>query len=283
MNGHLASKKADVEALLVLNERSRLGLRDGAAVCDTLERAGVACSRNPNDRYDVVIAAGGDGTVVGAIAPAIARNVPLGIVPLGTFNDLARTLGIPREIPHACATILGNRMRTIDVGRVNGRYFVNESSIGVTARIARRQTPELKQRFGAFAVIATSLEAIPRLRPFPADIEFDGKTEHCRSVQITVANSARFGGIIARADAAIDDGWLDLYSVEPRNWFDAFALVRKLITGDPSSGQGLRTRRSTRFAIRTRHPHHVSADGEPAGTTPAIFEVLPKALRVLVP
>jgi YegS/Rv2252/BmrU family lipid kinase len=273
-----------MRALLVLNERSRLGLREGAAVCRTLEEAQIDCIREPAaGGVDAVIAAGGDGTVIGAISLALERDVPLGIVPLGTFNDLAKTLDIPLAIPQACASIAAARTRSIDVGRVNGRYFVNEASIGVSARIARRQTPEVKQRFGVFGVISTTLQTLRDVQRFSAEISYDGRVEFVRTVQITVANNARFGGIIRRADAAIDDGWLDLYSVEPRNWREAFALVRKIVRQDPSSGEGLRTRRSTRFTVRTRHLHHVSADGEPAGTTPAVFDLLPKALRVFVP
>lgn len=283
MKGAVSSKKPSVEALLILNERSRLGAREGTAVCRTLEQSGVHCSGDTGARYDAVIAAGGDGTVIGAIALARERAVPLGIVPLGMFNDLARTLGVPLTIPQACAAIAGGRTRLIDVGRVNGSYFVNEASIGVSTRIARRQTPELKQRFGVLAVLGTTLQALREVRPFSADVEYDGKAEHCHSVQITIANSARFGGVIHRSDAAIDDGWLDLYSVEPRNWLDAFSLVRKILAGDSASGQGLRTRRAARFTVRTNHPHHISADGEPAGMTPAVFEVVPKALRILVP
>lgn len=272
-----------MRALLVLNEQSRLGKREGAAVCRILEQAGIECLRDPAAPYDAVIAAGGDGTAIGAIPFALGRAVPLAIVPLGTFNDLARTLGVPVAVPDACALVSSGRERTIDVGRVNGRYFVNEASIGVTTRVARRQTPQIKQRYGVFGVISTALQTLLEVRPFFAELDFDGTIERCRTVQITVANNARFGGVIERPDASIDDGWLDLYSVEPRNWLDAFALVGKIIARDPSSGRGLRTRRSTRFSIHTHHPHHVSADGEPAGMTPAVFEILPKALRVLVP
>jgi YegS/Rv2252/BmrU family lipid kinase len=272
-----------MRALLVLNERSRLGMREGPAVCRMLEEAGIRFVRGLREPVEAVIAAGGDGTLIGAIPLALERNVPLGIVPLGTFNDLAKTLGVPGAIPHACAIIARARTRAIDVGRVNGCYFVNEASIGVSARIARRQTPEVKQRFGVIGVISTTLQTLRDIRPFSAEIAYDGHLERVRTVQITVANNARFGGIIERTDAAIDDGWLDLYSIEPRNWLDAFALVRKIVVRDPSSGQGLRSRRSTRFTVTTRHAHHISADGEPAGLTPAVFEVLPKALRVLVP
>ena len=272
-----------MRALLVLNERSRLGLREGAAVRRTLETCGIDCVREAAGAVDAVIAAGGDGTVIGAIPLALERGAPLGIIPLGTFNDLARTLGVPLGPAQACATVSGGNSRVIDVGRVNGCYFVNEASIGVSARIARRQTPEVKQRFGVLGVLSTTLQTLRDVRPFFAEIRYGGEVERCRTVQITVANNARFGGVIERADAAIDDGWLDLYSIEPRNWIDGFAIVHKIVVRDPSSGRGLRTRRSTRFEIRTHRPHHVSADGEPAGTTPAVFEVLPKALRVLVP
>lgn len=272
-----------MKALLVLNEHARLARREGTAVWHALEQAGIECLREPGPPIDAVIAAGGDGTVISAIPLALESGVPIGIVPLGTFNDLARTLGVPLDCRQACTVVARGRTREIDLGHVNGRYFVNEASVGVTARIARRQTPQIKQQFGVAGVISTTLQTLRDIRPFYAKISYDGKTERCRTVQLTVANSARFGGIIERPDASLDDGWLDLYSVEPRNWFDAFSLVRKIITRDPSSADVLRTRRSTRFDVVTHHPHHISADGEPAGVTPATFHVLPKALRVLVP
>lgn len=272
-----------MDSLLVLNEHSRRGGRDGTVVCRTLWQAGVRCLTNASAPVQSVIAAGGDGTILGAIPLALERGVPLGIVPLGTFNELARTLGVPGEIARACEVIAQGRTRTIDLGRVNGLHFVNEASIGLSARIARRQTPHVKQRFGWLGILSTALQTLADVRPFLAEIIYDGQAERFRSVQITVANNGRFGGIIQRDDAAIDDGWLDLYSFEPSTWLHAFTLVKKIAARDPSSGQGLRTRRATRFHVRTRHPHHIRADGEPAGTTPAVFEVVPKALRVLVP
>ena len=230
-----------------------------------------------------MIAAGGDGTVVRTLPLAIERGVPLGIVPLGTFNDLARTLELPMEIPAACDVISSGRTRTIDLGRVNDVYYVNEASIGLSARIARRQTPDVKQRFGAFGLIATTLQSVRHASTIPVEIEYDGRTERFRTTQLTIANSGRFGGIIERADASIDDGWLDLYSVDVRNWLQAIAVARKIVARDPRSGKGLRTRRSTAFRVFTRRAHRIAADGEPAGATPALFEIVPRALDVLVP
>jgi diacylglycerol kinase (ATP) len=273
-----------VRALLVLNEKSRRGARDGQLVRRTLEECGVECVRDPHARdVEAVIAAGGDGTVVQTLPLAIDRGVPLGIVPLGTFNDLAHTLDLPMEIAAACEVITSGRTRTLDLGRVNGVSYVNEASIGLSARIARRQTPDVKQRFGVFGLIATTLQSIRHASTITVEVEYDGRTERFRTMQLTIANSGRFGGIIERADASIDDGWLDLYSVEVRNWLQAIAVARKIIARDPRSGKGLRTRRSKAFRVLTRHAHQVAADGEPAGTTPALFEVVPRALRVLVP
>ena len=273
-----------MRALLVLNEKSRRGACDGDMVCKTLADLGIDCYRDPSQNdVDAVIAAGGDGTVISTAPVALERGVPLGIVPLGTFNDLAKSLGVPHDVGEACSAILSGCTRRIDLGRVNGTYFVNEASIGLSARIARRQTPDVKQRFGIFGVISTTLQTLGQASPISVHVRFDGKTEAFRTIQLTIANNARFGGVIERSDAAIDDGWLDLYSIEVRSWLDALALAGKVVRRDPTPGEGLRTLRSTRFEVVTRRPHHISADGEPAGMTPATFEVVPRAVEVIVP
>ncbi|HET7814429.1 MAG TPA: YegS/Rv2252/BmrU family lipid kinase [Candidatus Baltobacteraceae bacterium] len=273
-----------MHALLVLNSRSRRGIRDGDAVCRALEDAGVQCERNADaGPFDAVIAAGGDGTIVRTVPLALERDLPMGIVPLGTFNDLARSLDIPLDVHEACEVIANGSERRIDVGRVNGVHFVNEASIGISTRIARRQTPDVKQRFGFLGVAMTTLQSLRETRPFFAHVRYGGRSERLRTLQITIANNARFGGVIERPDASLDDGWLDLYSVEVRSWTQAVPLAGKILRRDASPGQGLRTRRAPVFQVQTHRPHHVTADGEPAGMTPATFEVLPRALRVLVP
>lgn len=273
-----------MHALLILNERSRRGIRDADAVCRALEDAGVQCDRDPDaGPFDAVIAAGGDGTIVRTVPIALQHDIPLGIVPLGTFNDLARSLEIPLDVHEACETIARRIERRIDVGRVNGVHFVNEASIGLSTRIARRQTPDVKRRFGFLGVIVTTLQSMRETRPFFAHVQYGGTSERLRTLQITIANNARFGGVIERQDASLDDGWLDLYSVEVRSWLQAVPLAGKILRRDASPGKGLRTLRARAFQVQTHRAHHITADGEPAGMTPATFEVLPQALRVLVP
>jgi YegS/Rv2252/BmrU family lipid kinase len=275
-----------MRALLLLNPESRRGREMAPALRDGLQRCGIETLDDTvvgAANVDCVISAGGDGTLTRAMARAIDLNVPVGLIPLGTFNDLARTLNLPFDVDSACATIGAGHTRTIDVARVNGVYYASEASIGVSSRIARLQTSSDKRRFGTLAVVATGLQAFRYARPMHVSVDFDGKSERFKTVQLTVANSHRFGGVFNVADAAIDDGWLDLYSIEIDSAGEALSVARAVLSGQRHDAPGLRTYRSTAFHVHTRHRHHISADGEPAGKTPATFEVLPKALRVYVP
>ncbi len=275
-------------AQLVVNEHSRRGRELGRDVRRALADAGIDVSEDgwPSEiptHVDCIISAGGDGTLLGAIAVAIERDVPLGIIPLGTFNELARTLDIPLDIEGAVRVIVAGGVRSIDVGRVNGLYFVNEASIGISSRITRLQTTELKQRFGMLGVIATLFQALRHSRPINAEVRFDGTSQRMRTIQMTIANSHRFGGYLNVPGAAIDDGWLDLYSIDIEGPREAFAVAHAIFTGRKRHVPGLRVLRSARFEILTHHDHRITADGEPAGITPATFEVVPKALRVFAP
>ena len=269
---------------LVVNPRSRRGRLFAGAVRDALRRRGVEIAEARDvEGIDAIVVAGGDGTLVGELPRALALGVPVGIVPLGTFNDLARTLGIPLDVEGACDVIAAANTRQIDAARVNGTYYLTEASIGISSRLARRQRPEEKQRFGLLAIVASALTAARFARPFHAEISHDGTKDRVRAVQLTVANSQRFGGFITVEDAAIDDGELDLYAVEIHGLGQLLGIAGAVVSGNRRFAQGLRTYRAKQFDVWTRRPHHISADGEPAGKTPARFEVLPGAVRVFVP
>ncbi len=232
---------------------------------------------------DAIVVAGGDGTLAGQISRALATGLPIGLVPLGTFNDIARTLDIPLDLEAACAVIAAGRTRPIDVARVNDTYYATEASVGISSRLARLQRSEDKQRFGFLAVVASIFAVARYARPFHVEIAHDGRRERLRAVQVTVANSQHFAGVITVGDAAIDDGWLDCYCVEVENVLEFLSVARAIVTRSRHSVPGLRTFRAQTFDVRTRHAHRVTADGEPAGTTPARFEILPRALRLFVP
>jgi diacylglycerol kinase (ATP) len=273
-----------VRVRLIVNPRSRRGRGAEEGVRAQLARDGVECvAAGAPARVDAIVVAGGDGTFVHYIARALELNVPLGLIPLGTFNDLARTLAIPLDIAGACEVIASRKTRRIDVARVNGVYYVNEASIGLSSRIARVQKPADKQRFGVLAIAGSVLQAFRFVRPFHAEIAFDRKREGFRAIQLTVANSQHFGGFINVDDAAIDDGRLALYAVEDSGFWPLIRAAAAVLERHAHSGAGLRVYHSTAFSVSTRRPRRISADGEPAGTTPARFEVLPAALSVFAP
>jgi len=279
---------AGVLAQLIVNERSGRGRELGGSIRAALQRVGIDAVEGgwPSDvaaDADCIVCAGGDGTLIGAIEQAIARDLPIGLVPAGTFNELARTLRMPLDIDGAVKTIAARNERVVDVGLVNGVYFLNEASIGISSRIARLQTTQLKQRFGMFGVFATAFLALRHSRPIRAEVRYDGRSERLRTIQLTVANSHRFGGFLNVAGAAIDDGWLDLYSVDITGPREAFSIAMAMFAGRPRDVPGLRVLRATRFDVMTRREHRITADGEPAGVTPATFEILPKALRIFAP
>ncbi|HEY1882899.1 MAG TPA: YegS/Rv2252/BmrU family lipid kinase [Candidatus Cybelea sp.] len=273
-----------MRVLLFVNPQSRRGKQLAGDVRRALQAQGIeiAAPHSPGS-VDAVVVGGGDGTLARHVARALRLDVPVGLIPLGTFNELARTLDIPLDVEGACRTIAAGNTRRIDVATVNGAYYVNEASVGLSSRLTRLQRPADKQRFGFWAVAASALAAFRYLRPFRARIEYEGGSVEVRTFQLTVANSHRFGGFITAQDAAIDDGRLDLYAIEAQGLLPLWSALRAILAHHWDSGAGLRVYRSASFSILTRRPHRITADGEPAGRTPAEFMLLPKALQVFVP
>jgi len=274
-----------MRALLVVNPHARRGRVLGGDVRRQLALRGVETTETASspENLDAIVVAGGDGTFAREIGKALAFGLPMGIVPLGTFNDLAHTLAIPFDIEAACATIASARTRTIDVARVNAAYYVSEASIGVSSRLTRLQKERDKQRFGLLAVLASARVAVKYLRPFHAEVVWDDASARLRTVQLTVANSNHFGGFITVEGAAVDDGWLDLYSVEIDGAKSILSLLGAILSGKPRAAENIRAIRSASFSVATRRPRAIVADGEPAGKTPARFAILRRALRVFVP
>ena len=288
-----------MRVLLAVNPHARSGEGAHRAVAEALRSRGCAIIPVSMDdpkraaeeiadgaaQADCVVVGGGDGTFISMIPAILSSKLPAGLVPLGTFNDLARTLELPTDLGEAADVITAGIERKLDVGRVNGdHYFINEASIGISTRIARLQTTEVKRRFGFLAIVATTLSALRSSRPLHAKVTHDGKTINLRTLQLTVANSHHFGGFITNKDAAIDDGFLDLYSLNLRHWHNVFPLIPNIVRGTVAQSKAVSTIRSKHFEVSTPHrSHHVFTDGEPACMTPATFEVLAGALRLFVP
>ncbi|KJB89921.1 lipid kinase [Skermanella aerolata KACC 11604] len=285
-------------ALLLVNRNARAA---GTVLDDTialLDEGGIdvreeACPapdqlaqviRQQSGALDCVIIGGGDGTLNAAAPALVEAGLPLGILPLGTANDLARTLEIPPDPIGAARIIAAGRIRTLDLGEVNGRLFWNVASIGLSAELAREITSETKQRWGRLGYGIAALRLLARMRPFTAEISHDGVTERVRTVQIAVGNGRHYGGgMVVEGSARPDDGVLHLYSLEVDHWWKLLALYPAFRQGRHGEWRDVRAFACTEVEVRTKRRRTINTDGELTESTPARFRVRPGAIRVYAP
>jgi diacylglycerol kinase (ATP) len=284
-------------SLLLVNPHSRKGKQNAMEAIAILESLGVELIvespesvsdfteviKNYKTRVEIAIVAGGDGTLNAAADGLVESGLPLGILPLGTANDLARTLEIPVDLESACRVIANGKKRYIDLGWVNGKHFFNVASLGLSVQITQSLSKQAKRRWGVLAYGATAIKAIWRSRPFRAEIISKDRFIRVKTIQIAIGNGRYYGGGMAIAhDATIDDRRLDLYSLEVKHWWQILAVLPFLWTGRHDRGLGVRTLEGEEIEIRTRKKYSINTDGEITTETPAIFRVIPKALAVIV-
>jgi YegS/Rv2252/BmrU family lipid kinase len=297
-----AMPSADVlqgrRALLVVNTKSRSGHDGFEAASAMLEATGFqlrreecldadalrATIRRLAGSVDLVVLGGGDGTMNAAAPALMETGLPLGVLPLGTANDLARTLGIPLDLEGAARVIAGGHLRRIDLGEVNGKPFFNVASIGLSVEVTRELTRETKRRWGRLGYAIATCRALWRMRPFSAEIRHGGRVVKVRAIQIAVGNGRHYGGgMTVEEDARIDDGQLDLYSIEFAQLWQLLLIYPAFRAGRHGLWREVRTASCTEVEIRTRRPRSVNTDGELVTRTPARFAVRKGALAVLVP
>lgn len=239
---------------------------------------------DPAAAADCAIVCGGDGSLCRAAPGLVATGATLGILPMGTANDLARTLRVPEDLEAAADLILAGRRRRIDLGTVNGKPFFNVASIGLSAELARELSGELKRRWGRIGYALAAIRVLARAETFTAVVSEAGDTFRSRTMQVAVGNGRFYGGGSVVAEAAeIDDGHLDLYSLEIRNVLKLALMLKSFRSGAHGAFSEVRTLRGTEFEIRTRRPRPVNADGELITETPAVFKVHPAAVTVFAP
>jgi len=233
---------------------------------------------------DAIVIGGGDGTVSGALPALIEVDRPVGILPLGTANDLARTLGIPVEPAGAAATIAAGDRRRIDIGLVNDVHFLNVSSIGLAVEITDRLDPELKRRLGPLSYAAAALGTLGAAEKFAAIIACGDRRTDVNTYQITVGNGVHYGGgARVSVDAAIDDGILDIFAIETASVPELVAMAPAFFEGRQGERDDVKVFRSTEALIETAEPMPVSTDGEITTETPARYSVMRRALEVFAP
>lgn len=284
--------------LLVVNAKSRRGRSVGAEARQALLALGCvvvpeadgerirteALIRRHASAVDVVAVVGGDGSMNAAAQSLLETRLPLLVIPAGTGNDLARTLSIPLDPNEAVRLLQEGSLRRIDLGMVNDRPFFNVASIGFGVDLTRALTADSKQRWGVLGYAIAAIRTLARLKPFTAWITHGGETHVSRTVHVTIGNGRHYGGGMTVAeDAAIDDGRLDVFSLEVSGVWGLLKLLPSLRSGRHHAWVEVRSLRDEVVTIRTRHRRSVNTDGEITARTPAVFRVLPGAVSVFVP
>lgn len=260
---------------------SRAGLDGELVVTGSADDARAEADDAVRRGYDLVVAAGGDGTVGTVADRLLGSDTALAILPFGSVMNIARSLGLPRDGEAAADVIARGRVVTIDVGEVGRAPFYEAGSVGMNAAMFREA-----QRFdsGDWSSIARTLWVALRYRPARMSIDLDDRTVRTRALMVTVSNGPYTGaGMTVAPHARLDDGQFD---VRVFRRFSRTRLLRHLVSiafGRYRYAPEVDTYRSRTVRIESARPLPARADGRDLGTTPVEFSIRPKALRVVVP
>lgn len=239
--------------------------------------------------YNLVVAAGGDGTineVVNGLASGWDQVI-LGVIPLGTGNDLCRTLDIPDDVQAAVDILVRGVTHAIDLVRVESdavRYFVNVSAGGFSGLVNEQLTSEVKATWGPLAYLRSALSALPDLTDYHATIIFDDEEpQDLVAYNIVIAN-ARYvaSGVPIAPEALLDDGLMDVVIIPAASLPRLAPLAPLIMLGRHLSSEDVIFRRAHKVTVDSTPGMWFNTDGELVGNEPATFVVLPKALRVIV-
>lgn len=237
--------------------------------------------------YDLIVAAGGDGTVSAVANGLVGMETPLAILPLGTGNVLARELGIPIDIDGACQLLVGaHAVIPIDAMQVGDQRYFTQVGVGIDALMIRDTRREAKRRFGRIAYVWTAFIRLLGFQPRLFTLACDGRPIRARASQVVVANSGILGQPPFRwgPNIRVDDGRIDVCIIRARTLWDYVKLAWFVVLGQHRRSPNIRNLTAEqRVTIATKRPLPVQADGEIIGETPIEVSVVPQALRVVVP
>lgn len=243
------------------------------------------------DGCGTIVVGGGDGTVhevVGGLSAAGALDrLRMGLVPLGTGNDLARTLGVPDDPHEALALLRREETRRMDVvdGEAGGRSaaVVNFALGGLAGDIARHVTRERRRLWGGMVYLRGAVAGLSELRTYRTQLVLDGERLPTLTVlALIVANGRVLGhGIPVAPEARIDDGRLDVVAILADAPARVPAVVARLLAGRHLDAPGVLWRRASRVRVDAEPPMRFNADGQTLGRGTARFRVRPRALEVL--
>jgi diacylglycerol kinase (ATP) len=236
--------------------------------------------------FDLIIAAGGDGTI-NEVIHGIAEqpNRPkLGIIPVGTTNDFARALAIPRTIEKSCDVICNGHEMAIDIGKVNDHYFINIAGGGKLTELTYEVPSKLKTMLGQLAYYLKGMEMLPSIRPTNVRIEYDGKLFEGEIMLFLVSNTNSVGGFEKLAPTAIlNDGMFDLVILKKTNLAEFISIAGQALRGEHLNNPHIIYAKASRVKVQTEEKLQLNLDGEYGGLLPGEFQNLYRHVNMFVP
>jgi YegS/Rv2252/BmrU family lipid kinase len=235
---------------------------------------------------EMVVAAGGDGTINEIIQELAGHSTALGILPLGTVNVWARETRIPLSLPDAARVLLYGVRRRVDLGRAGNRYFLMMAGVGFDAEVAQRVERSVLKRIGL--KMLDYLTTVGMLgvthKPVLVRMKHDGKRREISSHMLVVGNTRLYGGALTFTRHAIaDDGLLDVVTVGGGGLIYRLGILRNAFLRRPRRGPRVRYERARNIRVEADAPLPVQVDGELIGKLPMSFSIAPLALTVVVP
>jgi len=286
------------EVTIVCRLQSRKGLEYYQFLCDELPKRGVRIAAGHTVRgrkelkrtiraairagAEVIVIIGGDGTQTAAVAELAHTKAVMAVVPAGTGNSFALTIGI-KSLEMAIDAIVGGKEECIDVGVANGTHFANFATIGLLAEAAAETSSPLKRIFGPVAYGIATLREFFLVRPFQIRVKWKGGELHLETHQVIVANGRFFGWQPVTPDADVRSGELAFFAAEGVSRSDAVRTSAALLRGEQTKLEGAHFFSTPKLEITATPKQRLNIDGHDLGKTPAKFKVEPGALRVLVP
>src|SRR5215210_1835382 len=272
-------------AALIVNACSRTGEQ---AFERATARLPETVKETVSEGHDPIILGGGDGLVSSTVDFLAHNHVTLGLLPLGTANDFARTLEIPGDLEAACRTIAHGKVVDVDLGLAGGNFYVNVASVGLGVEATRALSPRLKKSIGPLAYPVAAITSFFKHEPFTARLSFpDGDHEpvgYGRLLQVAVGNGRFYGGgMVVAPGSGIDDQSLDIYAIKLGRRRDLVGVARYLKSGDFVRNESVDHFRTRRVLLETEPELPINVDGELVARTPEEFSVAANALHVIVP
>lgn len=234
----------------------------------------------------VVLIAGGDGTLNEAIQGLENTDTAFGYIPYGTVNVWARELNIPRDPAEAAHALLKGRFERVDLGMAGDRYFLLMAGVGFDAYVLRRarSLERHKQRFGILPYVASGLSAAPLYRGADVELRYDGVIRRVQALMLVLGNTRLYGGRFHITPHAVaNDGWLDLTIFKGRGPISFARQSLPLLLSGRVKGTEVESIRIRTLNVGGSEPLPLQVDGELVGATPTTFRVAPRALCALIP